>query len=56
MCIRSLFFANELRTNQLNLKAMFTAGLAESDMEVVTLQGVEPEMIQRLIEYAYTGD
>lgn len=37
-------------------KAMFTAGLAESDMEVVTLQGVEPEMIERLIEYAYTGE
>jgi BTB/POZ domain len=36
-------------------KAMFTAGLAESDMEVVTLQGVEPEMIHKLIEYAYTG-
>jgi hypothetical protein len=34
---------------------MFTAGLAESDMEVVTLQGVEPDMIHRLIEYAYTG-
>jgi hypothetical protein len=37
------------------LQAMFTAGLAESDMEVVTLQGVEPDMIHRLIEYAYTG-
>ena len=25
---------------------MFTAGLAESEMEVVTLQGVEPDMIR----------
>ena len=32
---------------------MFTAGLAESEMEVVTLQGVEPDMIRSggLIEH-----
>ena len=39
----------------MSTQAMFTTGLAESDMEVVTLQGVEPEMIHKLIEYAYTG-
>ncbi|XP_023329218.1 kelch-like protein 12 isoform X2 [Eurytemora carolleeae] len=36
-------------------RAMFTAGLAESDMEVVPLQGVEPDMIRNLLEFAYTG-
>jgi len=36
-------------------RAMFTAGLAESEMDVVTLQSVEPEMIKQLINFAYTG-
>lgn len=36
-------------------RAMFTAGLAESEMDVVTLQGVEPDMIRNLVEFAYTG-
>lgn len=37
-------------------RAMFTAGLAESAQEVVTLNGVEAGMISSLIEYAYTGN
>ena len=36
-------------------KAMFTTGLAETDQEVVTLNGVEPGMISGLLYYAYTG-
>ena len=36
-------------------KAMFTTGLAETDQEVVTLNGVEPGMISGLLDYAYTG-
>jgi len=37
-------------------RAMFTAGLAESVQEVVTLNGVEAGMISSLIDYAYTGN
>lgn len=36
-------------------RAMFTAGLSETDKKVVQLQGVEPEMIRNLVEFAYTG-
>jgi len=36
-------------------KAMFTAGLAETDQDVVTLNSVGPSMISGLIDYAYTG-
>ena len=35
--------------------AMFTTGLAVTDQEVVTLNGVEPGMISGLLDYAYTG-
>ena len=34
---------------------MFTAGLAETVQDVVTLNGVEPGMISGLLDYAYTG-
>lgn len=34
---------------------MFTAGLAETIQDVVTLNGVEPGMISGLLDYAYTG-
>ena len=37
-------------------KAMFTAGLVETEQDVVTLNGVEPGMISGLIDYAYTGE
>ena len=37
-------------------KAMFTAGLLETEQDVVTLNGVEPGMISGLIDYAYTGE
>ena len=37
-------------------KAMFTAGLLETEQDVVTLNGVEPSMISSLIDYAYTGE
>lgn len=36
-------------------RAMFTAEMSEAKQEVVELQGVEPEMIRLLIEFAYTG-
>ena len=36
-------------------QAMFTAGLAETVQDVVTLNGVEPGMISGLLDYAYTG-
>jgi len=36
-------------------KAMFTAGLVETDQDVVTLNSVGPTMISGLIDYAYTG-
>lgn len=37
-------------------KAMFTTGLAETDQDLVTLNGVEAGMMAGLIEYAYTGE
>ena len=36
-------------------QAMFTAGLAETIQDVVTLNGMEPGMISGLLDYAYTG-
>ena len=38
------------------LQAMFTAGLAETGQDLVTLNGVEASMMAGLIEYAYTGN
>ena len=35
---------------------MFTAGLAETGQDLVTLNGVEASMMAGLIEYAYTGN
>ena len=37
-------------------KAMFTAGLVETEQDVVTLNRVEPSMISGLIDYTYTGE
>ena len=36
-------------------KAMFTGGLKESEMSRVTLQGVSPTAMSRLINFIYTG-
>ncbi|XP_061414142.1 LOW QUALITY PROTEIN: kelch-like ECH-associated protein 1B [Lethenteron reissneri] len=36
-------------------RAMFTAGLKESAMEVVTIEGVHPKVMERLVEFAYTA-
>ena len=37
-------------------QAMFTAGLAETGQDLVTLNGVEAGMMAGLIDYAYTGN
>ena len=37
-------------------KAMFTGNMAESQQNRVTLNGVHPTMISRLINYAYTSE
>lgn len=37
-------------------KAMFSNDLAESKQETVTLNGVEPDMISLLVNYAYTSE
>ncbi|KAM5238175.1 kelch-like ECH-associated protein 1 [Ctenodactylus gundi] len=36
-------------------KAMFTAGLREQGTEVVTIEGIHPLVMERLIEFAYTA-
>ena len=36
-------------------KAMFTNGLREQGMEVVSIEGIHPKVMERLIEFAYTA-
>uniref|UniRef100_A0A5F9DT57 Kelch-like ECH-associated protein 1 n=1 Tax=Oryctolagus cuniculus TaxID=9986 RepID=A0A5F9DT57_RABIT len=36
-------------------KAMFTNGLREQGMEVVSIEGIHPQVMERLIEFAYTA-
>uniref|UniRef100_A0A1B8XSB3 BTB domain-containing protein n=1 Tax=Xenopus tropicalis TaxID=8364 RepID=A0A1B8XSB3_XENTR len=36
-------------------RAMFTNGLRECGMETVTIEGVHPKVMQRLLEFAYTA-
>ncbi|XP_028909257.1 kelch-like ECH-associated protein 1 [Ornithorhynchus anatinus] len=36
-------------------KAMFTTGLREQGMEVVSIEGIHPRVMERLIEFAYTA-
>ncbi|OCT90403.1 hypothetical protein XELAEV_18019015mg [Xenopus laevis] len=36
-------------------RAMFTNGLKECGMETVTIEGVHPKVMQRLLEFAYTA-
>ncbi|XP_067829035.1 kelch-like ECH-associated protein 1B isoform X2 [Heptranchias perlo] len=36
-------------------KAMFTNGLKECEMEVVSIEGIHPKVMERLIEFAYTA-
>lgn len=36
-------------------KAMFTNGLREQGMEVVSIEGIHPTVMERLIEFAYTA-
>ena len=37
-------------------KAMFTAGLAESNQEEVTINGISSPILEQLLEYAYTAE
>ena len=44
------------QVNHLSFKqAMFTSGMVESTQERVTITGVEPQMIELLVNYAYTS-
>ncbi|KAH0628727.1 hypothetical protein JD844_010188 [Phrynosoma platyrhinos] len=36
-------------------KAMFTNGLREQGMEIVSIEGIHPKVMERLIEFAYTA-
>ena len=37
-------------------KAMFTAGLAESNQEVVTINGISSPILEQLLDYAYSAE
>ena len=37
-------------------KAMFTAGLAESNQEEVTINGISSTILEQLLDYAYTAE
>ena len=37
-------------------KAMFTAGLAESSQDVVTINGISSPILEQLLDYAYTSE
>lgn len=49
------FYLLLILINNFALKAMFLSKLAESRQNIVTLQGVDPEMVKLLLDYAYSS-